>query len=83
MLRFSDAGSSFLFRLYQTMGGFSNTTPNFDRGGPSVNHPDGSYQLVNKKSGKLAEVPAGATADGIPLDQRAASGATSQLWQMM
>jgi hypothetical protein len=37
---------------------------------------------LSEKSGKLAEVPTGATADGIALDQRAASGATNQLWQM-
>jgi len=46
MLRFSDAGSSFLFRLYQTMGGFSNTTPNFDRRRGSVNHQESERGAV-------------------------------------
>jgi hypothetical protein len=32
MLRFSDAGSSFLLRLYQTIGGLSCTPPNFNCG---------------------------------------------------
>jgi hypothetical protein len=47
-----------------------------------VDKGGGSYQLVNKKSGLLAEVPTGATADGIALDQRTALGASNQLWQM-
>ncbi|MGB8297748.1 MAG: RICIN domain-containing protein [Polyangia bacterium] len=38
--------------------------------------------MVNKKSSKLAEVPTGATADGVALDQRAASGGSNQMWQM-
>ena len=47
-----------------------------------VDKGGGTYQPVNKKSSKLAEVPSGATADGIALDQRTASWATNQLWQM-
>jgi hypothetical protein len=58
---------------YASNGGDNQKWRVVDKGG-------GTYQLVNKKSGKLAEVPSGATADGIALDQRTASGATNQLW---
>jgi hypothetical protein len=44
--------------------------------------PNGRYQIVNRKSGKLVDVNGGLTTDGTPLVQWAYTGGNAQQWDI-
>jgi len=45
--------------------------------------PNGTYQIVNRNSGKLAEVAGASTANGGVMDQFSNNGGTNQVWRVV